>query len=385
MLKSLQMKQKLQSMRDEAQALLDENKIDEAKAKMQEINALKDAIVMQEELEQLQKDEAAGKITEQENPEAKATAHQNANIIRAILKKVTNQSLTEAENALLLPTTTNTDGEHGEGYLLPQEVQTTIHEKIRAYNSIRDIIGYMPSGALTGSYPIENFETVSELVDFTDGTDGVDGDDISFTNIKYTLREKAAFVKISNTLLALSDTSLIEYVSRIFAKKAVVTENNMAITELKRGKTAKKLTGWKDLKSSLNKDIDPGMYFDTCILTNQDGFDFLDSALDDTGRPVLQPDPTNATRKFFAGYPVYVFSNSMLPSVSGKPPVFYGNLKEAANIIDLDGKIMFAASSEAGFWSNTTVARLIEFVDVEQNDSSDKCYIYGTLSAATGA
>ena len=379
------MKQKLQSMRDEAQALLDENKIDEAKAKMQEIKALQDAIVMQEELEQLQRDEAAGKITEPADPVDKATAHQNANIIRAILKKVTGKSLTEAENALLLPTQAAPEGANGEGYLLPKEVQTTIHEKIRAYNSIRDIIGYVPSGALTGSYPIENFETVSELVDFTDGTDGVDVNDISFKSIEYTLREKAAFIKMANTLFMLSDTSLIEYVSRIFAKKAVVTENNMAITELKRGKTAKRLTGWKDLKSSLNKDIDTGMLFGTSILTNQDGFDFLDSELDDTGRPILQPDPTNATKYLFKGYPVHVFSNSMLPNVSGKPPIFYGNLTEAANIIDLDGKIMFAASSEAGFWSNTTVARLIEFVDVEQNDSSDKCYIYGTLSAATGA
>ena len=68
------MKQKLQSMRDEAQALLDENKIDEAKAKMQEIKALQDAIMMQEELEQLQKDEAAGKITEPADPVDKATS-----------------------------------------------------------------------------------------------------------------------------------------------------------------------------------------------------------------------------------------------------------------------------------------------------------------------
>lgn len=379
MLKSLQMKQKLQTMRDEAQALLDENKIEDARAKMQDIKALQDAILMQEELEQLQKDEAAGKITEATNPEDKAKTHENANIIRAMLKKVTNTPLTQAENDLLLPTTAAPDGANGEGYILPKEVQTKIHEKIRSYRSIRDIIGYMPVGALSGSYPIENFETVSELIDFTDGTPGSTSNDIKFKNIEFKLKEKAAFIEMSNTLLAMTDNNLIEYISRIFARKAVITENKLGIAALKKDKTVKELASWESLRSSLNVDLDPAMLLGTVILTNQDGYDFLDSQKDANGRPLLQPDPTNPSIYRFKGYTVEVFANNLLPTEDGKAPVFYGNLKEAANLIDWEGKVMFKVSSEAGFWSNTTVARLIEFVDVEQNDSSDQCYIYGTF------
>ena len=45
--------------------------------------------------------------------------------------------------------------------------------------------------------------------------------------------------------------------------------------------------------------------------------------------------------------------------------------------MDLNGQVAFATSTEAGFMSNTTIARLIEFIDVVQCDKSDKCYIYG--------
>lgn len=372
-------------MREEAQALIDENKFEDAKAKMQDIKALQDAIVMQEELEQLQKDDAAGKVTEATNPEDKAKTHENANIIRAMLKKVTGTPLTAAENDLLLPTQATPDGANGEVYILPTEVQTKIHEKIRSYRSIREIIGYMPVGALSGSYPVENFETVSELIDFTDGTPGTKANNISFTNIEFKLKEKAAFIEISNTLLAMTDNNLIEYVSRIFARKAVITENKMGIAALKKDKTVKELTSWEKLKSSLNVDINPAMLLGTVIFTNQDGYDFLDKQKDETGRPLLQPDPTNPSIYRFKGYKVEVFANNLMPSEDSKAPVFYGNLKEAANLLDWEGRVAFAISKEAGFWTNTTVARLIEFVDVEQNDSSDQCYIYGTfpITAAT--
>ncbi len=87
----------------------------------------------------------------------------------------------------------------------------------------------------------------------------------------------------------------------------------------------------------------------------------------------------------FNGYTVHVYSNMMLPSTQSKAPIIYGNLSEAVKFVDLNGRIAFATSSEAGFMSNTTIARLIEFIDVVQCDASDKCYIYGELDTATAA
>ncbi|NOW85928.1 HK97 family phage major capsid protein [Clostridium beijerinckii] len=391
MKKSIAMKNSLEKLKNEAQVLLDNNKVEDAKNKMEEVRTLKAAIEVQEELEQEEEAilaaqaEAEKESEEGSAKDSKNKTKENANMIRAMIKKVTGKKLTEAENALILPTTTTPEGTNGEGYILPQDIRTLIQKKIRQYKSLRDVLGYMPVGALTGSFPVENFETVSGLVDFADGTDGEDEDEIKFKNVKFSLQEKAAFIKLSNTLLSLTDNALINYVVDVFARKAVVTENTMGLAALKSNKTVKTIADWKALKSSINKDLDPGVLFGTVIVTNQDGFDVLDAALDSFGRPILQPNPANPTQNLFKGYPVVVYSNTMLPTASGKAPIIYGNLSCAVCFVDLNGQIAFATSSEAGFMSNTTIARLIEFIDVVQCDSSDKCYIYGELAVGASA
>ena len=310
----------------------------------------------------------------------------NASFIRAALKKVTGGQLTEAENSLLLPTTINTNGVNGEGYILPQDIRTLIVKKVREYRSLREVVGYYPASALTGSFPVENFETLTELVDFEDGTDGTETNEIKFKNVSYKLKEKAAFIKLSNTLLALTDNALISYVAEVFAKKAVITENKLIKAAMENSKVKKTLKSIKDLKKVINVDLDPGVLFGSVIVTNQDGFDFLDGLEDSHGRPLLQPDPTSPTTKLFKGLKVEVYSNTLLPtrndSSKNYAPIYVGNLNEGVKFVDLEGIIAFTTSKEAGFWSNTTVARLIEFIDAIQVDSSDKCYVAGEIELA---
>lgn len=369
-----ELKNKFVEVKNEAQELLDQGKIEEAKAKMKEIKNLKEQIDIQNEIDLSEiKDLEAGAMMQMKEGITK----NSADTIRAMVKKFTGQTMTEAENALLLPSEEHSNGVNGESYILPVDIRTRVVKKIREFRSLREVIGYMPVAALTGTFPVENFETVTGLVDFADGTDGVDSNDIKFTSVSFSLKEKAAFIKLSNTLLQLSDESLIEYVVNIFARKAVVTENAMIIAKLKEGKSPKALKTWQELKSSANVDLDPAAYNMGIYVTNQDGFDFLDKQLDTNNRPILQPDPTNSTKRLFNGKEVYVFSNSDLPTAENKVPIFYGALSEAIKFCDLSGLISFATSKEAGFMSNTTIARLIEFIDVIQVDKSDKCYIYG--------
>ena len=380
MTKIEEMQNKLSNLLTKMQDCLDNDKLDDAAAVRNEIQALQDKISAQifiDEANQMNFKETA------KTPE-NAQTKQNASYIRACLKKFGNKPVTDVENSLLLPTSTYLNGANGEGYILPQDIQTQINRKIREYRSFRDVLGYIKTTALKGAFPVENLDSLAGLVDFADGTDGTVSNDISFTQVTFSLAEKGAFVKLSNTLLALTDNDLVAYIVEVFAKKAVITENAMAKAALQSNKTVKTLANWKQLKSSINKDLDPAAYFDTVIVTNQDGFDYLDSQLDENGRPVMQPDISQPTQRRFMGYPVIVFSNAQLASsaatttAAGYAPIYYGSLKNGCKFVDA-GLTSFAASSEAGFMSNTTVARLIEFVTVVQCDSSDKCYCYGQL------
>lgn len=375
------MRNQLEEMKKSAQGFLDGQKVAEAKSEMEKIKDMKDAIAIQEQLD-IEEEENIISTGEKENKNK--SKEKSASVLRAMIKNMCGRRLTEAENALLLPSTSSPNGENGESYILPQDISTVIHKKVRQYKSLRDVLGYYPATTLTGSVPVETYDTLTELIDFSDGTEGTMDKDIKFGNVSFSLKEKAAFVPLSNTLLKLTDNNLIEYVSDIFAKKAVITENKMAINILKSNKIAKALKGWEDLKSSINKDLDPASLYDMKIATNQDGFDYLDNAKDGMGRPILQEDPTQKTKKLFKGYPIEVYSNDMLKSADGKIPVIYGDLKNGVKVVDLNGQIDFAVDKSAGFMKNVTMARVIEFVDVVQVDKSDKCYIYGEFTEESG-
>lgn len=381
MLKSDELKAKLVELKATADKL---EKAEDIKNSIEGIKNLKAQI----ELAEMQEAEEAlevqnkidnKKVEDKMDNKVENKTKENANVIRAMIKKTLGKNLTDAENALLVPASGN--GTNGEGYLLPVEVTTLITKLTRQYKSISSVLGYMPVSTLTGSFPVENFETVSALVDFADGTPIGDISDISFKNCSFSLQEKAGFISLSNTLLGMADEDLIAYVADVFSRKKVVTENTMGIATLKTGKTAKAIADWKALKKSINKDLSEAVKGNMVIVTNQDGFDTLDEALDSQGRPVLQPDPTNPTKKLFMGYPVEVFDNSLIPTVSTKAPIFYGDLKDAVKFAN-NGQYAFATDKSVGFLSNVTVARIITYMDCIQVDASDKAYVYGEFTIA---
>lgn len=355
---------------DEINALMDEVKILNAKIELAEMDE-------KEEAKQIENKIEIKKVSEVdvENIENKVTTKESANGIRAMIKSTLGKGLTEAENALLV------GGANGEGYILPVEVITRITKLVRQYKSLSEVLGYMPVTALTGSFPVEDFETVSALVDFADGTAIDDISDIKFKTVTFSLKEKAGFIALSNTLLGLTDNDLIAYVAEVFARKLVMTQNAIGLATLKLGKTPKSLADFKALKKSINVDINEAIKPNMVIVTNQDAFDMLDAEVDGFGRPILQPNPTNPTEKMFMGYRVVVFDNTMIPTSAGKAPIFYGDLQDAVKFCG-NGQYSFASDKSVGFTKNVTVARIITYIDCIQVDSSDKAYIYGQLTIA---
>lgn len=374
-----EMRARLAALKTEVRTFLTGNKVEDAESKMVEVRELEKSIKIMEEIEEEQRSNFPTPSTTPKTDDM-TQEQRDAAQVRAYFKSATGKSLSSEERALIVA------GTSGENLILPVSVSTLINRLIRSYKSMRDVIGYMPATTLTGSFPVENFDTVTGLVDFTEnGTNELtEATDIKFRNVSFALKEKGAFVGLSNTLLSMNDNDLINYVAEVFAKKAIITENAMAFAILKVGKTLKSLADWKALKKAINVDINEALKFGATVVTNQDGFDALDSAVDTTGKPILSMDVANPTKKLFNGCPITVFDNSLLPSTgtgaATKAPLFYGNLKEAARFVD-NGKFSFATSEHAAFLKNMTLAKVIEYIDCIQVDASDKCYRYAELAA----
>ena len=351
----------------QARKFQNEGKVAEAKQLIDEINDLKMSYENEKALFEMEKKQV---------PDDPKNATK-ADGFKAMAKIALRKKLTEAENALV----TGTSGTDGENFLVPEDVDTTIRELRKTYMSAKDLVTVVPTSSLTGSFVFEK-GVPTGLADFEDGSAITEETNPTFEQKKFQITHKGKIFPISNILLESEKAGLTSYLNNWFVKNSIISENTDIFDKLKNGKTVKAIKGLDELKSSINKDLDPSALIGAVIVTNQTGFDIMDSEKDAVGRPILKEDYANPTQKLFQGLPVVVFPDSQLPNVkTGQAPIFYGNLKAGCYFIDKKG-YQFATSTEYKFNMNMTTMRVIESYDVIQADSTT--YIYGTLTAADG-
>jgi HK97 family phage major capsid protein len=172
---------------------------------------------------------------------------------------------------------------------------------------------------------------------------------------------------VSNELLSDNTANLMAYLARWFAKKGIITEN-ILLKSLLDSLSASNLTVGKeikDIKTAINKGLDPDIALNAVVLTNQSGFDHLDQMEDLNGRPLLQPDPTTGTPMMFKSKPVIMVSDAMLPNrvvtATGATkgdyyPVYIGDFKSFGTLFrrnllevdstDIGGNAWATASNE---------------------------------------
>ena len=236
------------------------------------------------------------------------------------------------------------------GFLVPIDIDNTIHELRRELNPLAPLFNEETVTAPTGwrvmdTAPSSAMPSIDEM-----GTVANNSDQPAFSKVSFTLGKYGLRIPISNELLNDEAAGLMAYLGRWFAKKLVLTENSLLITALKT-LTASSLTSSgvdadAAIKTILNKTLDPAISLNAVIITNQDGFDALDQLVDLNGRGLLQPDPTNATLHRMFGRRVVAVSSAQLPNTSNKPEFFIGDFKEFATLFRKKG--LEVASTDIG-------------------------------------
>ena len=230
-----------------------------------------------------------------------------------------------------------TDG----GFLVPEDIDHTILEVKRSLDPLSALFNEETVTAPTGwrvmdSAPEKGLVDVDEMAQIDD-----DDDQPAFVKVPYSCSKKALILPVSNELASDNVANLFAYLGRWFAKKLVITENIMLITAL-RTLTAKSIASdpLKGVKQALNKDLDPAISAGANVIMNVDAFDVLDQLMDGNERPLLQPDPVNATIMRIKGRPIHSVSRRTLANVttgSGASAVttsdlFIGDGKEFATL-----------------------------------------------------
>ena len=120
MLRSEELTLKLENVKNKIKTLQAENKIEEAHAKLAEIENLKKEVEVAKTLEKEEVQEVENKIENRGDNKM-----EKVNILRAIIKDMTNKRLTDAEKEAVK------NSIDGESYILPQDISTKIRELIR--------------------------------------------------------------------------------------------------------------------------------------------------------------------------------------------------------------------------------------------------------------
>lgn len=384
--------QQLEAAKAEVRKLLAEDRVAEAEKKMEEVRALQKKIDMQKELEAMNEfnDNGAQKITNKEEKDL------NAEYKRVFLKGLRRQRITSDEwsiineyyktrgiRAAVMHEGANSDNpdDGNVGLIVPQDIQTRINEIMRELNDLSEYVTVETVNTLSGTRVLEadNVMTPFQVVNEYGAVQEMDNP--KFVPISYQLVKRAGYLPLTNELLADTDQNILNYVTRWIAKKYVVTKNSL-ITALLQGLQPVQLAGLDDIKKVLNVTLDPAISLNATIITNQDGYHWLDSQKDQTGRYLLQDDITQPGRKLFKGRPVVVVSNRYLPNVQSGDntyaPMFIGNGKEFA-VLFTRGIYELASTREGGdAWRrDTTELRVITRDDLRLWDPA--AMVYGQL------
>lgn len=373
----------LDQSKKEVRSLMGENQIDAAEKKMDEVRAIQKKIDLQKSLdgEEYRGIDNGGSAPLPSQPVTREDSELEAEYRQIFLKGIRRKGISSEERSIINEyeqravmhsggIVGNTDGDSG--LILPQDIQTTINGLMRQFNDLSQYINVQNVTAFSGSRVLEKDENMVPFADVDEF--GVIGetDNPKFTSIPYAVKKRAGILPLTNELIADTDQNIVQYVSNWIGKKAVVTRNTKIIALLNT-MTKLALADMDAVKKVLNLELDPAIADNSIILTNQDGYHWMDIQKDSNGRYLLQDDPTQPGRKIFKGKPVAVASNrhfASAVSTSTLAPFVIGDLKQL--MVLFNRRFFELASTKEGgdaFARDTTNLRTIMRDDYKMWDT----------------
>ena len=354
---------------------------DELNAKLAEIKSAQAKIEVQKAIDSGRTFDANGvEVTAAATPAPKEK--EKSNYTKAFINVLMRRDT--AADREIINAMTETEPADG-GLIVPEDIQTAINQYKRELSDLKPLVNVVPVSALSGSRVFEKIATMTALENITDDTaDIADAGSPQFEAVTYAIKKYAGWIPVPSDLITDSDQNVAAYLANWIARKSVVTSNTLILAILT-ALIPVTFANYNAIKKALNVTLDPMLQAGAIILTNQDGFQYLDTLEDGTGKPILQVDVTQPTQKLFAGKPVVVVSNTVLVTTGTTTklaPVFVGNFKEAIYFFERQG-IQIASTNVGGtaFRKDRTEFRAIEREDVKAVDTS--AIVYGKIDVTS--
>lgn len=264
------------------------------------------------------------------------------------------------------------DTDENGGYIVPKDVKTEINEYKRTQLfDLSQLVTVVTTKFTKGSRVFEKLEDQTAFANIDEWDKIEDIPAPKFEKKEYAMKSFAGILPVPRQLLQDTDASLMAFLARFIAKKSLFTRNSQILAILNGlTKRTKDIVYTDDLKAILNKELDGVFTAGAKIVTNQDGFNWLDTCKDEKGNYLMQRDVTSSTGFSLFGHEVVVVPNSTLKSTGTKAPVFVGDLKEAVMLFDRgEYEVLSTEVGGDAFRRNSHDIRIIDRFDVQKWDT----------------
>ncbi|MEC2866024.1 phage major capsid protein [Bacillus thuringiensis serovar kyushuensis] len=384
-----ELRQKVADLKAKAEEFNNSGKYEDAKAKIEEAKNAKNELDNYLAMMQIQ-------VSDPVNSQAgvlppASVKNEDPSYKEVFMKAIRGQNLSHEEASVMQEykaALSENSGKDG-GYIVPEDITTTINQLKQTVDSLEQYVNVQPVSTNKGARTLEKRAASTPFAPLSEYGKPNAMQEIAspeFDRLSYAIEDYAGFLPVPNDLLDDTDQALESYLRQWIAKKSIATRNYLILQEINK-LTKVDLKDYNGLKTTLNVTLDPIFAAAANIFTNQDGFNYLDQLEDKNGRPLLQPDPTNPTRKLFSGKPVIVLSNKTIATdKDGKAPFIVGDLKEAVILWDRKQLSIDMTKEGGNAWrTNTSEFRAIEREDVTLWDQEAVVYGQITIVPKTGA
>lgn len=373
--KLLELLDKINNKKVEVRSLVDQGKIEEAKAAKNELKKLQDEFDILKDI-----DDTA--VTNLENNTNKGV---NLNQKKDSVKEFADAARKGFRNSMNEGTAA--DG----GYTVPEDIQTRINERRTAKTSLIDLVDVENVTTNKGSRTFKKRTQQTGFTKIGEGGKLSAGSTPQFERMNYEIAKYAGYFPVTNELLEDSDANITDTLVTWIGDESRVTRNKiiLGVIDQKAKTTIKSLD---DIKEALNVTLGQAFKQTSCIVTNDDGLQWLDTLKNDRGEYLLQPSPADPMKMVLCAgattVPVKVIPNDDMPSDTTtkgttKIPVIIGDLKEGIKFFDrkrltlITSNIAVAGELNA-FEEDLTLFRAIEREDCKTKD--DAAFVNGVLT-----
>ena len=227
--------------------------------------------------------------------------------------------------------------------IIPEDVIYVPKDEVKEQYDLTQHINEVSVHTATGKYPVmqvtgDTLHTAEELAQNPELAGP------QFTTVQYAVQTYRGALQYSEEML--EDATNLQGLLNKHVNRMRQNTYNKAISDVLKTATKETVAAAGDvldsIKTILNTKLDPG-YTDRRILASQTFYNTLDQLKDSTGRYMLQPDPTNQTKGFIAGVPVYIIADDLI----GENSAFIGDSKQFCS--------MFVRSEMTALWVQNEV------------------------------